>query len=289
MTSYINSSHFRANSAGRQGGSVHLATSKFQGVTEFHSCTFRQNRALEGVAFSTNGEGYVKMVSTEFFDNQATHCGGAMAQYALDTKFNGQTVFESCTLTANRAGTDGGGIFVLRSRVELSTCRLLDNAAARYGGAVLADGAGLRLLGSFFRENNGSAVCTSAVCYRQEAGAAVSAIESTRMYIDSSIFAANAHPSIFVLSSKLVMRRTNLSTSVVFNNSDVLIDSSGIMTQLVFMDAARMHFLVLGGSHVDELDAPLAWSPEDICRSYTPCDEATSQLEPFFFCCSTPL
>ena len=296
MTSYINKSHFGANSAGRHGGGVLLKTDTFQGVSEFHSCTFRlSNAGHDGGAFSTAGNVYVKLVSTEFSDNQAEENGGAIAQVGSgDNPWTNlmsplsQVQLESCTLTANAAGKDGGAIWVKKAQMKISACRLLDNTAARYGGAVLGLGAGITLSESFVWGNNGSVVCTSPRCTEvhkeQERGAAVCATATTHMYIDSSFFAANTN-ALWVSASTLVMRLTNLSAAVgeagiSANKSDVLIDSSDIKAPLVFTGAGK-HFLVLGGSHVVKLNAPLSWSPEAICLSYTACDEPASQLRPF--------
>ena len=94
-------------------------------------------------------------VLNELSDNQAAGSGGAIALMGTG---NGYVIVMDCTLTSNRAGSAGGGIYIVQlSYSTLSGNAFVSNSAHETGGGVCFSGGGHVLLteSAFMRNSAG--------------------------------------------------------------------------------------------------------------------------------------
>jgi len=87
------------------------------------NCTIQGNEATDkGGAMYAGSDSVINLSSSTITENMAADIGGGLRLY------NSQAVIGGCQITANTAGTQGGGIACTRSTMSLTMTDVVDNA-----------------------------------------------------------------------------------------------------------------------------------------------------------------
>ncbi|MBP7687886.1 MAG: hypothetical protein KA765_08265, partial [Thermoflexales bacterium] len=158
-TTTINSSRFTGNNAGVNGGGIDMG-----GHVAVTNTTFSHNVGLRGGGINTYG-GVLTVVGSSFISNTANWYGGGLSNDASVTTVSGSTFSDNVakvmgggletsgvgtltivnsTISANRAITEGGGVYwypgVSTGPITLLNSTLANNTAGVQGGNIYAGG-----------------------------------------------------------------------------------------------------------------------------------------------------
>ncbi|MEE9296831.1 MAG: choice-of-anchor Q domain-containing protein, partial [Phycisphaerae bacterium] len=122
----------QGNSASRGGGMANIGGA----MPLVESCRFSQNTATSfngGASLSFNGSSS-QYVNCEFVENRANQNGGAISNGSATS------LFVNCLFVGNRAGQQGGAIHLFnQGDLTLANCTLSANHADIQGGGIYAD------------------------------------------------------------------------------------------------------------------------------------------------------
>ncbi|CEM28814.1 unnamed protein product [Vitrella brassicaformis CCMP3155] len=111
------------------------------GLFQTYGMRFTGNRAIRGGSISLIETGYLDYGST-FSNNEVTTVGAAIYAQSVD-----KMAMEGSTLTDNRAGGSGGGIYVFNTKYELVNTKFVKNIAGGKGGAMADFSSGTSQIG----------------------------------------------------------------------------------------------------------------------------------------------
>lgn len=121
-----------------------------------------------GIEFYSTG-GSLTMKGCEVRDNEAFFGGGIYASSALE--------MESCTVSGNTAARDGGGINLDANAVTMKDCEITGNTATRNGGGIYIEGSAATLTmengkisENIASDNDGGGVYVSVGTFTMEGG-----------------------------------------------------------------------------------------------------------------------
>lgn len=208
----ISDSHFVGNKA-NIGGAVFVLESnvRINGsvFVDNSAKAHKNNFGLGGVLFSI-GTGHVIILNSTFENNTSVQSGGVIAHVfsaqftsvSLGTTYNmshdegcclsdvtdpilehcSTVIFVSNTVVNNKAGTDGGAMFIYGSNatISISNCDFLNNTAERMGGVIATTSSNVILNGSKLASNSA-----------MTGGGVVSIQKNSTINIDGCIFFGN--------------------------------------------------------------------------------------------------
>ena len=168
--------------------------------------------SVRGSAMAISGS-TVNIESCNFIGNgHPLRHGGAI----VSTQSRTLTVINS-TFIENSAGVEGGGVYSMSSRVDISGCNFTRNVARQSGGAVSIRGSGGSILNSHFIENTAGEVRSGSGTGGAVLNQAV--FDSTALEIHHSSFVSNAAGNnggaVFIRTR----RHFDVTNSIFRNNS----------------------------------------------------------------------
>lgn len=124
----------RHNTATHNGGGINISGGAITGTT---SLVYGNSADKGGGLYGSQVFDGGMFVSTTFSNNQAATEGGGIYWWWGGAPLGGTlTMSNGCRVVENTAGTDGGGLWVLRADANLSSGYFSGNVANRHGGAL---------------------------------------------------------------------------------------------------------------------------------------------------------
>ena len=140
-------SKFLKNVSKKNGGAIR----NYQGNVEIIDCEFNDNKtksnhegknsfgfkAPDGGGAAIFSEGQLKLIDTNFFNNEATHYGSA-----IYNDFKSDMTLERCEFKGNNTLLNGGTIFNYEeAHADIENCKFIQNISAAYGEDYYGGGA----------------------------------------------------------------------------------------------------------------------------------------------------
>lgn len=128
---------FDGNVAAGSGGGAYCSV----GAPSFVNCEFSDNSANAGGAAYCTGLADVSFVNCSITDNSAATTGGAVRCSGGASVPGVTCTLTDCDLSQNQA-EEGGGVYALRTNLNLVRCTIVGNTATSHGGGVFCSESG---------------------------------------------------------------------------------------------------------------------------------------------------
>ena len=139
----ISSTTIEGNSAEGDGGGIHIGFGGHSPTVTFSGCCIDRNSATDGGGVYVHG-GNITFSGARIRENTASEKGGGL-RISISSTFGQQSTSVSGFIQDNRAGTNGGGIYVSSGTHSLESAFIERNIADEEGGGIFNSRANLTL------------------------------------------------------------------------------------------------------------------------------------------------
>ena len=207
------------NNVARSGGVLHC---RDIGDAIIAGSVFEHNSAMcTGGVIHIIGTTFniINISSDTFFNNTAGDSGGVMA--FLD---NGATAVKKCNFTRNKAGNNGGVIYIYHVSVKFSHCIFNLSEAGNNGGVAHAENCSVDFISSSFMKSQAGEVVHSKIVggctdCSTNTGAVIYLKEQSNCNIVDSMFAQNRASNCGGVISLITSSEVKIANSAFLNNT----------------------------------------------------------------------